>query len=75
VNGNVSGYGILQLRINGSLIKYAETQSPAIVISLEIAMVVSLNAGDYVDSAWNTASGRQYFAGANETHFTGALIG
>jgi hypothetical protein len=75
VVANNSSYGLIQFRVNGGQVAYSETQATATVVSLSFSIIVSLNAGDYADVAWSTASGRQYFAGAAETNFSGFLIG
>lgn len=75
INNNTSAYGLIRMDVNGSQVKYAETQSVALVVSLEISIDLYLNANDYVSLGWTTASGRQYFAGGSESHFCGHLVG
>jgi hypothetical protein len=75
VNNNNSNFGLIRMDVNGSQVKYAETQFVALVVSLEISIDLYLNANDYVSLGWTTASGRQYFAGGSESHFCGHLVG
>lgn len=75
VNQNTSNYGILRIDVNGSPIKYAETQGAALVVSLHIGICTYLNANDYVYAYWQQNGGRQYYQGSQESHFSGFLIG
>ena len=75
VNGNTTGYGILRLDVNGSTIKYAETGTVAMNTHLSFGMCTYLNVNDYVYGYWQQQSGRQYYQGSQESHFTGFLIG
>jgi len=75
INNNNSNFGLIRMDVNGSQVKYAETQFVALVVSLEISIDLYLNANDYVSLGWTTTSGRQYFAGGSESHFCGHLVG
>lgn len=67
-------WGNIQIRVSGSLYLYAETQAPY-TQSLSPSIVVYLNAGDYVDSYWNTSAGKGFYLGSTESSFSGFLIG
>lgn len=71
---NQNTWGNLQIRVSGSLYLYAETQAPY-TQSLSPSIVVYLNAGDYVDSYWNTSAGKGFYLGSTESSFSGYLIG